>query len=103
MRAELALIAVIERLSVPVVPGVKRRLATPRLATTTGTVRDRSAVGNAGERNHSGSRNRQGGARDKPDGDTPTRTTYEAAEYLAGDLSAFVSGQHLLVSEGGPA
>jgi len=26
-----------------------------------------------------------------------------AAEYLASDLSAFVSGQHLLVSGGGPA
>jgi 3-oxoacyl-[acyl-carrier protein] reductase len=27
----------------------------------------------------------------------------DAAEYLAGDLSAFVSGQHLLLSGGGPA
>jgi 3-oxoacyl-[acyl-carrier protein] reductase len=27
----------------------------------------------------------------------------DAAEYFAGDLSAFVSGQHLLVSGGGPA
>lgn len=27
----------------------------------------------------------------------------DAAEYLAGELSAFVSGQHLLVSGGGPA
>jgi 3-oxoacyl-[acyl-carrier protein] reductase len=27
----------------------------------------------------------------------------DAAEYLAGDLSGFVSGQHLLLSGGGPA
>ncbi|WP_434059665.1 SDR family oxidoreductase [Mesorhizobium opportunistum] len=27
----------------------------------------------------------------------------DAAEYLAGDLAGFVSGQHLLVSGGGPA
>jgi 3-oxoacyl-[acyl-carrier protein] reductase len=26
-----------------------------------------------------------------------------AAEYLASDLAAFVSGQHLLISGGGPA
>jgi 3-oxoacyl-[acyl-carrier protein] reductase len=26
-----------------------------------------------------------------------------AAEYLASDLAAFVSGQHLLISEGAPA
>ncbi len=33
----------------------------------------------------------------------PSRITANAAEYLASDLASFVSGQHLLLSGGGPA